>query len=143
MQNSKIDQNKINLIESFKSYLEMVLSNYKNNNYKEETILKLHKVIKDYYSKMTNNLSDNDTDSDLEMNFSDIEFIDPSSDEDSNEKKEEKKEEKMEDMYNKSAIDRLNNFIEGKFDVEDVILYKKSDNYLSKINSYYHQSKLF
>lgn len=139
MHNSKIDQNKINLIESFKSYLEMVLSNYKNNNYKEETILKLHKVIKDYYSKMTNNLSDNDTDSDLEMNFSDIEFIDPSSDEDSNEKKEEK----MEDMYNKSAIDRLNNFIDGKFGVENVILYKKSDNYLSKINSYYNQSKLF
>lgn len=139
MHNSKIDQNKINLIESFKTYLEMILSNYKNNNYKEETILKLHKVIKDYYNKMTNNLSDNDTESDLEMNFSDIEFIDPSSDEDSNEKKEEK----MENMYNKSAIDSLNNFIDEKFNVEDVILYKKSDNYLNKINSYYNQSKLF
>ena len=139
MHNSKIDQNKINLIESFKTYLEMILSNYKNNNYKEETILKLHKVIKDYYNKMTNNLSDNDTESDLEMNFSDIEFIDPSSDEDSNEKKEEK----MENMYNKSAIDSLNNFIDEKFNVEEVILYKKSDNYLNKINSYYNQSKLF
>ena len=139
MHNSKIDQNKINLIESFKTYLDMILSNYKNNNYKEETILKLHKVIKDYYNKMTNNLSDNDTESDLEMNFSDIEFIDPSSDEDSNEKKEEK----MENMYNKSAIDSLNNFIDEKFNVEEVILYKKSDNYLNKINSYYNQSKLF
>jgi hypothetical protein len=187
---SKINEH-LTTLESFKYYLDHIITSIRDDNYNIKYVEDLAKTISEYYDKInsdseTNHGSDNEEPI-LELypdlnhsEYIDTNFIDNSSDEElygfynnsetsNNDSKDEDddddNESKVESKFeiinkeskectsnentiqkiniNKKSKERLDKFIDGIFSVDKIHLYKKSNDYVDKLNKFNINSEIY